>query len=599
MVLSLVFLFCLVANAFFWGLIFYLCVCGKLSLTVMATNWAWKESGFQFISLGFFPDKVGVVLSFAFSLVICILYLYDFLGQKNFTTYYDSRRGAGYLLTVCGFIFNWLSINPWLALVGTTLNIMGGALLLNDFWYKKSGTKLMSSYFIENGAVLLLISLGCFCLASTPASQNWIEVFSLPEMSLIYRVGFLLIVSGVFISTQSFPFGRWLYSDEADLFLSTKKIFPQIFIFMSVFVFLVRYETFLRSTEVINGLGFIALFSALMTTSSALLQENQRKSVEMWHNSGQALVLAAFCFSSLNAGFCLYVGIEIASICLIFFISLKNKFGIWLSVLSKLGLVGFLGFNGFLLFFNGLSGSIWLKLMGIGAAFLYMITGVKLGKESVFDKGVKNKFNIQIILSFFLLLFTVGFLWTMTFSGIEFLSFDRFFSFSLIDFMFSGQRNAIEFLDIRGALILYIFLIIFSFLLVFWGITEKHNFFNLFKEKLHRVACFFIDGFKIEFFFNKVGALFLELYKKTIEGFFINILDKKLFKYAYVFFEWSGKFVEGFVLSVTRLAEQAVLRAVEVLGKLLRVVHSGHLQWQLLFALAVTVLLLMNFLKMQ
>ncbi len=497
-------------------------------------HWIWR--------LGVLQDPLGLCYALLVSLLSLGVAFFFYLGKEE--SIKKETDLAGLCFGCFGVLLSSVSATPGFVYFGLFWSVFGGFLLTRG-----AGT----FYLLESSAGVLLLLFGGVCLFGFSPSLGWDS--SLDQMSAI------LVLLGVFILTQSAPFGRWFYQES---FLNGEPaFFPHVFSFLTGLLFLLRIETQLRGSSIFEIFSVGLLLSSVFSSLSGLFQEKQASGLALWVSGAHSLLVGGYCFFPQTVVFSVLIGCELAVISFLLFSSVKSKIGVLLSALVSMCFVGFSTLPGF-----------WMDFLFKAALFLNFLLSWKLAREECLLKYKKTtpikvslKVSLKASLAVGIYCFCVlGLLWVWIGSG---------FSFK----RFTGR----------------FVLVLVSFLTAFLMISQKKNHWKEFCGRFSGPATFFRDGFGIVFLIKKLmrievvlnqGLHTLDLCDEAIKKMSIQQIQRTRH------FLVSVKEKEESFLSVL---EGFFLRTTSVLGKLMQVLHSGDLQWQMMFAVGVLIVFFVGF----
>jgi len=276
---------------------------------VWLRGWIWPVDREGALPAGVLQDPQGLVLAglgvvFAALLLVGVRVL---PGQPR-----PERTHSAIAFAATGCALSCLALTPWLALVGLSLVIFGGFLALGSRWDDEEESELAIRFGRERAFGIILSALGACALAGGHApliwskTQHWIADGQTATLS--ETIGSVLLIAGLLIQLQPFPFLSWTVSRGRTspwIRISLAQVFPA----WATLGILLRLQTSLGDPLVFNVMGWILLASTLLAVVSGMLQTEWESALGAWFSAGAALAVAILCLASPEPALALMIGL--------------------------------------------------------------------------------------------------------------------------------------------------------------------------------------------------------------------------------------------------------------------------------------------------
>lgn len=398
-------------------------------------GWIWPNEATGALNLGVVVDPTGLCVS----LLILVLAVILLVTRPLVRDYACPERFHGAVgLAAAGAILSWISLTPWLALMGIALALLAAFLALGANWDSNEDSALAIRFGWERSWGMVLAILGGCGLVGTRSSLPLEGVWAIPAGTSVWdTVGAVLLVVGLMIQFQPFPF--------LDLALRPSKGTPwirtalaQVVPAWAAFAILLRLEPQLRSLPVLSILGWVMLGSAVIGIVAGFLQSNWKSSFGVWVSCGLTLACSALFLAGQRPGLAIALGVGLGGCAVAGFSSLllsgkKDRkanpantavrwiqAGCLLGICAGTGMIGFISAGGSLYW-------IWQEwseqpvLAGVSIASFFLL--VTLGWKVFWDlRGEVGESSFcehwsSLISPFALVAAAMGWIWTGAISG--------------------------------------------------------------------------------------------------------------------------------------------------------------------------------------
>ncbi len=579
----------------------------EFQVKIWKFEWFWSHVDREVITIGVYQDLLSMIMSF-----LVLVLLGSFLMNQSVICreVKPEKILAALAISSAGVILSWVSLTPWLVLFGLMLTILAGFIALDSRGNLNAEAGLASRFIQERVLGYLFLFFGV-CLIATTKSVASHDVAQLGGL-LSTKSGWVLLILGLFVQIQSFPFSGWKVMDSC-LYSPATLLLNQIFPVWSVFSLLVRLQPQLVQMNLHLFLGWVALISSFLTLLSGLFQKNWKLGVGAWFSAGLSLSVALLTLSDAYGGMGFFIGVSLGALCLSgVAISLEpeskktmiyQKRAFWLKIVLFLGMASGTGAIGFI---SATSGIYWmLKIVLIPEVlipfllvfFLYSVFGWKL-VWNIYSFNRYSEISWIFIFTLFLWVFLALSLWwtgSMTGGVIPGVS-DRFFS-SLFEKFFQNQSNdnVSDFLTVSG---LYWGTMLIAILTAYWMSGRKEDQWIGIIKVFPRLTHFFETGYYV----NAMGQR-IQQGISWVGSFLEKIIDDRI---------WMEWIPGGFDSSLKRLGmhmnrlgegmsfvlESFLRKLIEIPAKILQWIQTGDLRWYLCFSFGFSFLLFIYFLKL-
>lgn len=249
--------------------------------------WIGSVQGVRGVHVGFLEDPLGVAMA-SWAAVISLL----FVGAESRTQPSGSesssrkshRAYAGVAFAMCGAVLAWISLTPWLTLVGIWFSVMGGFLALGSEWNQThAGARFGTRALAEGWVALLVIALGCIILSSSGLFLRY-DDWVIGEQSFGLRLGSAAVALGALLVFRSFPFLGWA-AQPSRASIAARVFIGQVLPGLAALALLIRMEPLLRAGGILPALGAIALSCAALSVMSGLFQREWSQGLQLWVSS--------------------------------------------------------------------------------------------------------------------------------------------------------------------------------------------------------------------------------------------------------------------------------------------------------------------------
>ncbi|MFZ9595166.1 MAG: hypothetical protein ACO3A2_03725 [Bdellovibrionia bacterium] len=578
-----------------------------------SVGWIGSRQDLGAITIGVFQDALAIAMSFLAALVAITL----IVDRADLPSQWDRNKSYGPLIvSMAGVALSWNSMTPWMALGGLMFVILGGFLLGGVAGDSNQEAKSASRFLMERVFGFLLSFLGsCVLAVSRPALTldqplSWLSSGGNPASTW---VGSFLLVFGLFLQAQPFPFLGWVVL-SSELSPPFRILLNQIFPAWSAFALLVRLEPFLTGLGLFPHLGWFALASSILTVFVGLFQNQWRQGLGLWLSSGFSLSFALLAFSGPLAAMSLLLGVSLGALILSKAAvglseensknPLQKNQGFWTRFVIILGASAGSGMMGFVSAVGGVRGLAdalnfpGLITLFVVAIFLFGLLCWKVAWTLTRLKRVSDASWLSIFLPFFWAVLAMGWVWTGLISGDLLLGgADRLIP-SLFSYFFNSQElEVIPSPELISASGIYWGALGFSMATAFWTAGRKEDRWLNLARVMPKTTRFIASGYGVDQLVHRMLCVIISLGQ-----FSERMIDQRVWSL------WIPRGLSGGVLKVSRWADRLDLAISFYLGRLLRLsvelpakalqrVHTGDLRWYLFFALTSGLVLLSYFLK--
>jgi formate hydrogenlyase subunit 3/multisubunit Na+/H+ antiporter MnhD subunit len=558
------------------------------------------------ITVGILEDPLGLAMIVLSSVLTLIFVSSRWLAPQG-----EVRHYAGAVLGLSGVSLAWLSSTPWLAFIGIGIITLAGFVGLGVDENREAAEKI-SRFGRERAWGLIFAILGAAVLAGQRGALGFQLGFAFPAQrldSFFDLAGGALLLTGLYLHLQPFPFLGWLVSDSGTPRVLLNQIFPAL----GVFALAIRFQPELQSVGLLPIFGGWALFSALLSVISGLSQNNPKTALSLSVSSAFSIAYAALCWGGVGSAILILIAASLSAFSLSYVGSIREagfkhgsiKVALVLSTLMAAGMFGFVASAGYLRFAE----AIFSEPLKIGALVFVLMAQFlllwKVGWAFLRVEPQKAKFEekaLSLVWTYLLIIFSLALFWVGTFSGgIIPGNPDQVMPSWLalaITNAFGGPAN--DWVDASNLGVVqgvYWATAGLALLLSYWIVGRgEDGWLKLFgkSEKAHR---FFDSGYG----FDRLGARFVRVLVKTgdgIESFFgktisTNWIPKLLvasIRAPAIWIDSADNYLYGKSGSVLK-------RGIEIPGKLLQLIQNGDVQWYLFFAMSCALAILIHFLR--
>jgi hypothetical protein len=580
---------------------------------IWMSGWIGARGDVGAITVGVFQDAFALSIS-VLTAIIASTFLVSsasLLKESN-----PERAYAGAAISIAGVALAWNSLTPWLAFAGLTLSVLGGVIATGSRWDSNVEANITARFVWERSAGFLIAFFGACILATSRSALllNKPDILAVQDGNLHSTwIGSGLLVAGLFIQMQPFPFVSWAVA-RSEVSHPVRVLLNQIFPAWAAFPLLIRLAPQFQSLGLFPGFGWVALLSAVLIIFSGLFQKHWRLGLSAWLAAGFSLSCAFLAFSGAPAALGMLLGVSLSALCLSSSgVALEGectqsvthkKRALWVKIAAFLAAAAGTGFIGFV---SGTGALRWiyqaLNNPGIVASFLFVyFLFVILGWKQLWSVVRLQKASdaswLAVLSLYVLIILSLGVIWTGTITG-EILmgSPDRVFN-SFFNEFFGAKvwefANAEDYISASG---LYWGTLLFGLFTAYWMSGRKEDLWATLAGVMPRSSRFLAQGYGVDGLIAHFGKGLIASGK-----FAEKLVDQKIWT------EWipRGLFVAIKTVSdsVTRIDSRltgiwdvGLKKTVEVPAKALQLVQTGDLRWYLLFALGTGFALLSHFLK--
>ncbi|OFZ20092.1 MAG: hypothetical protein A2X94_09280 [Bdellovibrionales bacterium GWB1_55_8] len=579
---------------------------GELS-KIFSRGWILPYNEPGAVTVGIYQDALGLVAIALISILSGFMML-DTLTRAPGADCRRERVVAAISMNCAGIALAWLALTPWLSVIGISITALGGFLALGDKWGESDEEAISATRYAWAkwwGIILICVGAGILAAARTPllwgADSEWARnIHSHDEM------GTALLFAGLFIQLQSFPFVTWVTSSSSGSVL--KRVFlNQLGPGFAAFALLIRLEPHLRQFNAFTVFGWIALFSAIITSAIGLLQPTWRQSLACWISAGFATAFSILFFSGAPGALGFLIGLLLGGLILAATMNVLGKkeavaggmapgwlrFLAFLGVAAGTGLAGFVSAVGILQWItSGALSSGWAAVP-ILMYFLFSLNGWSLAWGTLKTRPVSRVSWYHVLCLVLIGALSLAFVWTGTITA-GFFGVDESFAPSLLNSLFLISSSTPE-----GPLTLtwaYAGLQLLSFGLAYWMVGRKRDLWLALREVFPRGSNFISSGFRLD----EVATSGFRGTRKA--GLWMHWLVESVV--------WDSGMARGLTFSIKKVADtvsradaglsaallHGLAKTVSAPAKFLQLIQNGDVQWYLLFAIGSGAAILLHFL---
>ena len=605
------------------GVVFFLAAIGldagiffkeEFRTRIWKSGWIWAREDLGAITVGILQDPIGIGMSALSALLAAVLLMNHrlFIQEPR-----PDKVFAAVAISTSGVALAWSSLTPWLVFAGLVVTLIGGFVSLGSRWESNLDARIAARFLWERAVGFLLAFSGTCMIASSRAALllNQPEVWaSQPEQLPATWMGSILLVSGLYIQMNPFPLLGWIVSDS-ELSPPIRTLLNQIFPAWAAFSLLVRLEPHFRSLGVFPGFGWVALASCSLTVFTGLFQKQTQLGMGAWLTAGFSMSCALLAFSGPVSGISLLLGTSLSALCLTIAIAItpascpetvaNKKRGYWIKAAMFMGAAAGSGVFGFISATGGLRWMLeGMNLSGEISFYLFTLACFVFLRWKLTWNGVRGQDHsdaswLAVFSLYFLILLSLGLVWTGTVSGMLILDHSDQILPSLFHFFFGAEAlessNSGDYISASG---LYWGVVILGFMSAFWisGRKREDQWNNLFSV-MPKTSRFLAQGYNIDQSGQKLGNGIIWMGKWAE-----RLVDEVIWS------EWIPRGLSRGVRSVARFTSDldfqlsnslmgALRMVVEVPAKVLQLIQMGDVRWYLFFALGSGFALLAHFLK--
>jgi hypothetical protein len=583
---------------------------------IWMSGWIWSRDEIGAITVGVYQDSLGLAMSALAALVASTLIVnLTALGREKFS----ERTHAAIAVSTAGVALAWNALTPWLVLTGLVLSIIGGFISMGSRWDSDSESYLAVRFTWERVSGCLLAFVGACILATSRSALllNNTEAWLAGADSLAPTwVGSLLLVVGLFMQMQPFPF-LGLVVIDSEMYSPLRTLLLQIFPAWAAFSLLLRLEPYWITLGLFPGFGWFALGSSVLAVMLGLFQKNWRQGIASWLAAGFSLSCAFLAFSGAAPALGMLLGTSLGALVLSgAATSLEEgidsdsnereakKGPVWIKVIGFLGIAAGTGMLGFV---SSNAGILWInqaiQVPGMVAAFLiglffFVLLGWKIA-WNVAQLRSSADISWTVILSLFFWLFlSLGIVWTGTVTGGALPGDSDQVWTSLFSYFFgtqaAGLTNADDFVTSSS---LYWGVLIFAFATAYWTSARSDDRWVRLADVIPRTSRFIAGGYGIDTALSKLNYGIVWVGK-----FAENLVDEKIWS------QWVPNSLAGGIKTVSVWTNRmdtkisvilgvGLRRLVDVPARALQFIQTGDLRWYLFFAVASGFALLLHFMR--
>jgi hypothetical protein len=585
---------------------------------IWARGWIGPREQNGAITIGILEDTMGLTLAVLAAVLGGVLSFNRGLIRQET----DSEKvHSGILMCVTGVAVSWLALTPWLSILGMVLVTLGGFVMLSA----KKDPELMAQFARARSWGFVLCFLGAAVLAGDRPAILLVRSLSLavsPLPSVYDSIGGALLLTGLYLYLQPFPFLAWL-SKPAKISTATSVLLAQLLPAVASFGLVIRMEPLLRPIGVFTVFGYVSLVSAVLASVCGLLQNYWKTALPLWISAALSLAFSVFCFFGGATAVSLLLGILFCGSALSFLASaqelgLSLKQQSWLRALVFLALGPGIGFVGFVsagglvrAFFQSVQDPVRLTLLVVTSLAVNLLL-MKCGFSILWWRSQNNSQPAQdtrsrdtlvpLISAGVLIALSLGLIWSGTFTGSVIPHDpDRVFS-SWLDLIFgsSGSGTAPEWADdsisgiAEGA---FAATLLLPILMSIWLFGRGQDRINHSLRKATGFRQVISSGFGADRVGNGLVYVIAQVAAFLDERLTSRVLVKWIPKYLGIMVHTISKMV-GTADRKVHEGEGAILRQwVEVPAKALQLIQNGDVQWYLFFAIGSVVAILIHFIR--
>ena len=518
------------------------------------------------------------------------------------------RLYAAAVFCAAGEALAWTSQTLWVALAGLGLTVIGGFISLGAGSNAPNEARSAVRYGTDKAWGLTLAILGACALAS-----GGLDLWSAEKVvsgSAHGLLGAFLLTAGILIQLQSFPFLGWTVI-RTELLPISRTVFPQIFSAWASLAILVRSEAALRSIGVFPVFGWVALGSVVFSCISGLVQTQWRAGLSLLASASFSLSVAALAFGGVYPALAIAVSTGVALT--IFSLTGSSlggealeheakptrnraifaKTATFFAALSGTGMIGF-WCGGRLEWLSQSLSDPGILAAVTAALFLVSLLFWKTSWAIADLRKTVSSSWFSVISPFFVLLMSLGVIWTGNLSGggVPGNPDSVMPSFANLSPLSGSSPDPNSFVTASyfhwGALFVAI-------MVAYWAHSQK------FWKNLHKsmpgMAGFLTDAYRLDGVAKK--GLFALIWIGSGSE---KLLGFKLWKewlpmaFGWVIRKVSSAFSQ-LDQGMTRGMSVGVRRVTDGSSKMLQQIQNGDVQWYLFFAIGSGVAILISFLR--
>lgn len=564
-------------------------------IQVWQKGWIWPHDELGAITAGVLQDGLGLCMA-ALTAVLSLLAIFSRpLLDDQFQA---GRYCSAIALSAAGVCLGWISLTPWLSFAGLALAILGGFISLSAQWQSDEEARLAVRFAWERAGGLLLSILGACGLAGVRSAllfgatpSDWMPHSAVTSHD---QVGALLLITGLLVQLEPFPFLGWLVSP------SRAAVWPripltQIFPAWAAFALLLRLAPELNALSVMPILGWCMLGSTTLAVIAGLLQSEWKAGLAAWTGAGLTLSASVLAFSGPSAALSILLGVSLGSMTIAMSARARTtttKVAAVLGTCAATGVIGFVSASGGLQWMEQTWQQPALVAAPLIVYFLYVLLGWKLLWTLVRAEPSLQAPWSAVIAPFIPILLSFGVVWTGSVTGRALPGdIDRVFP-SLFEALFGSSLQQ----PVDEARFVAVSSIFWASLLLaaaagYWASLRLRA------GPVHRFGRYIAGGYGID-----AGA------RRALSGvtWFANgtqwLVDEKIWRQWIPTTLSTG--VHGMASLVSRADQALTGRSSRVLGrwieapaKLLQLIQSGDVQWYLIFAIGSGLAILTHFLR--
>lgn len=589
------------------GLLFLEVTCGinwKIRGYVLM-GWIGKWNELKTAHVGLMLDPLGLAMTMLAGGIGLLIIFNRNLFQKVPRI---DRVFSAVAICSAGISLAWLSLTPWLALLGISLIIFGGFVSMGGRWDEGDREALFTFRGTLEGFWGLLLGLmGTAMLASSELIINWNQqVFWSANPKIIYAAVFL--VTGAFLFFRPFPFLGWTLMPSRVSFL-IRVLLSSLLLGWAAFAVLIRMEPRLRMIGVFPAFGWAAFGAAFFSAVCGFFQEDWHKAVLLWLSTAFSLSTAALAFAGSTTGFSIMIGLSLGMTALAFFGVIVNegssrsttarkknlwaKTGLFISAFCASGFIGFISCGAGV----GWLGKIQEDITQVVCLAIALFSLAYSAWRIAWMAGVIRKFTdinwFSIFMPYLLLICSLGVFWTGALGGGVAPDFRSPLFASLLTLFFQEGGFFSGVVDEHRyylALGIYFGPILLGMIAARWMRSRKTTYIS------PGIAKFFAESFYIDTIMNSfLGYLIAierriefilshSVWEKWINRISVTTLGKA--SRASASFD---SVVSGYQLNFTR-------KIVYLPAKVVQLMQNGDLQWYLFWVIGIAAALLVRFL---
>ena len=578
---------------------------------IWSAGWILSREEQGAIEVGVFQDIPAVILC-----AISVLITGGLLLNGGLAGGFNERAFAAMALSTAGVCLALVSLTPWLAFAGLLLVVFGAVISLGSHWGIDGEARIVARFLWERSWSLLIAFFGACILASSniPLVMSSLEPLHGHDSGFTsVWVGFVLMVGGLFIQLNPFPFLGWVVADSK-LYPPLRLLLSQIFPAWVVFFLLLRFEPQLVNLGLFPGFGWIALVSTFLATLSGLFQPNWRSGLSVWLVAGFSMASSLLAFSGRLPAISWLLGVSLGALSLSNVATalegscsstqVNRQRALWMKSIAYLSAAAGTGMIGFVSASGGLS---WItkaiETPGIAAVFLFVFfLFALLGWRMAWKICSLNSFStasVKTILSSFVwLLLSFGVVWTGTASGGILPGLPDRITTSIFSLFSMGSTDLFEHgHDFFSASGLYWGALIAAIAAAYWSSGRKEDRWVRLTKVFPKLSSFLAHGYGVDHVVSR-GSDGLIWFGNLA----VHSIDRKI---------WSNWIPLGIGTGLRTVSNafhrvdslfsvgigKTIKRMVEIPGKTLQLIQTGDLRWYLFLALSSGFALLAHYFK--